>query len=158
VRGWRATHRVFYDALRALGVTASKAKLMYYAVYLGGPKWIEIIPGDPCGPNCVFQVEVAQSGASASLEFDVAGGAGPAAELAIQSEESGGNAMTISRAADYDEPGFVEELQRVELLLDAAGDEIDLDYLERRAKERRPNDFFYANDSQIELESGFAFE
>ena len=35
VRPWRQTHRVFYDALIESGVSAARAKLLYYAVYLG---------------------------------------------------------------------------------------------------------------------------
>src|SRR5690606_11635137 len=31
-----------------------KAKIMYSAVYLGGPKWVELVPGQSCGPNCIF--------------------------------------------------------------------------------------------------------
>ena len=38
VRPWRQTHRVFYEGLRDQGVVESKAKLMYYAVYLAGPR------------------------------------------------------------------------------------------------------------------------
>lgn len=53
VRSWRQTHRVFYDALLELGVGENKAMLMYYAVYLGGPKWVELIPGHNCGTNCL---------------------------------------------------------------------------------------------------------
>lgn len=54
VRGWRQTHRMFYDAMVTLGVPAFKAKLMYAAVYLGGPKWTELVPGESCGPKCIF--------------------------------------------------------------------------------------------------------
>ena len=65
--------------------------------------------------------------------------------------------MVISRGARYDEPGFVDELQDVERILATQGDEVDLDFLERRAREKRPNDFFYENESQIEVEGGFTF-
>ncbi|KPP83370.1 MAG: Protein of unknown function (DUF1353) [Rhodobacteraceae bacterium HLUCCO07] len=36
---WRDVHRMFYDALRVGGTPETKAKLMYAAVYLGGPRW-----------------------------------------------------------------------------------------------------------------------
>lgn len=36
---WRAVHRVFYSGMRASGVSESRAKLMYAAVYFGGPRW-----------------------------------------------------------------------------------------------------------------------
>lgn len=38
-RSWQDTHRVFYDAMRSSGETATKAKIMYYAVYRFGPRW-----------------------------------------------------------------------------------------------------------------------
>ena len=56
VRTWRQTHRMFYDALIDLGVNKAKAKIMYFAVYLGGPRWIKIVPGEVCGENCVKNV------------------------------------------------------------------------------------------------------
>ena len=34
-------HRLFYDGLRANGVSKSKAKVMYYAVLVGGSDWNE---------------------------------------------------------------------------------------------------------------------
>lgn len=36
---WRDVHRMFYDALRVGGTPETKAKVMYAAVYLGGPRW-----------------------------------------------------------------------------------------------------------------------
>ncbi len=36
---WQEVHRMFYDALRVSGTPAIKAKIMYAAVYLGGPRW-----------------------------------------------------------------------------------------------------------------------
>lgn len=40
-RPWRAVHRVFYDAMLVSGVATARAKLMYSAVYFGGPRWSE---------------------------------------------------------------------------------------------------------------------
>ena len=40
-RTWQATHRVFYDGMIASGVGIAQAKLMYYAVLWGGPRWEE---------------------------------------------------------------------------------------------------------------------
>jgi hypothetical protein len=53
VRPWRETHRMFYDALVDLGVDSTKAKIMYFAVYLGGPKWVKLVPGQNCGTKCI---------------------------------------------------------------------------------------------------------
>lgn len=39
VRRWRDTARMFYAAMRCSGVGATKAKIMFYAVYRFGPKW-----------------------------------------------------------------------------------------------------------------------
>jgi len=36
---WQDTHKVFYDAMRAAGVSEKTAKVMYGAVYLFGPRW-----------------------------------------------------------------------------------------------------------------------
>ncbi len=38
-RTWQQVHRVFYDAMRAVGVEATVAKAMYAAVYAFGPRW-----------------------------------------------------------------------------------------------------------------------
>lgn len=57
VRSWRATHRVFYDMLRASDVPLLRAKLLYYAVFTFGPKWGYLDQGDVCGVNCINSVE-----------------------------------------------------------------------------------------------------
>jgi hypothetical protein len=36
---WREVHQVFYDAMIASGVSVTKAKTMYFAVYAFGPRW-----------------------------------------------------------------------------------------------------------------------
>lgn len=41
---WQNVHRMFYDALRVSGTPPTKAKIMYAAVYLGGPRWY--MPGE----------------------------------------------------------------------------------------------------------------
>lgn len=58
VRSALVTHRVFFDALIASGVDAVKANTMYYAVLVGGPKWIKLITGEPCkvGSDCIRKV------------------------------------------------------------------------------------------------------
>lgn len=45
---WQATHRVFYDGLIAAGIPTPAAKILYGAVYGGGPRWSRIagaVPG-----------------------------------------------------------------------------------------------------------------
>ncbi len=53
VRTWRETHKAFYYMLRSLEVPKIKAKIMYYAVFVGGPKWVELVVGNDCGKNCI---------------------------------------------------------------------------------------------------------
>ena len=38
-RSSRGTHRMFYSAMRCSGVSPTKAKIMFYAVYRFGPRW-----------------------------------------------------------------------------------------------------------------------
>ncbi|WP_417206592.1 DUF1353 domain-containing protein [Antarctobacter sp.] len=40
-RSWREVHRMFFEALLVNGTPPKKAKIMYAAVYLGGPRWDE---------------------------------------------------------------------------------------------------------------------
>lgn len=57
VRSWRDTHRMFYDAMIDLKLNTTKAKIMYYAVYWGGPKWVDLVPGQNCGEGCINNVQ-----------------------------------------------------------------------------------------------------
>ena len=57
VRTWRDTHRMFYDAMRDSGVNAAKAKVMYFAVYFAGPKWVRLVEGERCGRNCIQNLQ-----------------------------------------------------------------------------------------------------
>lgn len=36
---WQNVHRMFYEALRVGGTAPKKAKIMFAAVYIGGPRW-----------------------------------------------------------------------------------------------------------------------
>lgn len=38
-RDWQAVHRMFYDGLRVGGTDEVRAKIMFAAVWLGGPRW-----------------------------------------------------------------------------------------------------------------------
>jgi hypothetical protein len=135
VRPWRQTHRVFYDALIQSGVTEAKAKLLYYAVYLGGPKWVELIPGKGCGGNCVFKVEI--NGLFGEGKKDK---------------------TIIARPPRYDEAGFSTELKEVERLINEGGNKVDLNFLEKRAERIEPNDFYYKNGDKATIGGGLAIE
>ena len=75
VRTWQQTHLMFYDALIDLNISKVKAKTMYYAVYLGGPRWEEIVPGENCGNNCIKYVRPDNSffrlGSGLTKRFDI---------------------------------------------------------------------------------------
>lgn len=38
-RPWREVHRMFYEGLRVGGTDKTRAKIMFAAVYIGGPRW-----------------------------------------------------------------------------------------------------------------------
>jgi len=40
---WQQVHRMFYEAMLAAGTPKVKAKVMYYAVLVGGPRWEKVI-------------------------------------------------------------------------------------------------------------------
>lgn len=124
VRGWRETHRMFYDALLALGVPMVKAKIMYAAVYLGGPKWTSLVLGESCGPNCVFDA----SGTS----------------------ESPMPSITLFRDDDYGSASFLRVLSDVETRL-AEQENLSLADIEAIIHERRGDDFFYRTPGHLNV-------
>jgi hypothetical protein len=42
-RSWQNVHLVFYEAMLTSGVALSRARLMYAAVYWGGPRWSDTV-------------------------------------------------------------------------------------------------------------------
>jgi hypothetical protein len=134
VRPWRQTHRVFYDALVETGVADAKSKLMYYAVYLFGPKWLELIAGKPCGKNCVFKVDI---------------------DAQLGGKDAG--KLIISRPSQYSDPELPGDLKEVEKLIAEQGDKVNLGYLEQRAQRKRPNDYFYTRGDTANI-GGLAVE
>ena len=40
---WRSVHRLFYRAMLVSGVSVRRAKVMYVAVYFGGPRWDDMV-------------------------------------------------------------------------------------------------------------------
>jgi hypothetical protein len=129
VRPWRQTHRVFYEGLINQGVSKVKAKVMYFAVYLGGPKWVHLIPGVKCAGDCINFFKR------------------PGQELAIR-----------SRAADYSAPDIPAELTKLQTELEADPDHLSLDDLDKRAVALRPNDYYYKNGADVVVEGGLATE
>jgi hypothetical protein len=129
VRPWRTTHRVFYEGLIDQGVPQAKAKLMYYAVYLGGPKWVKLIPGIQCKGNCIKSITA-----------------------------SDGKPVIRYREADYATVTSEAELGALEQELQANPDGISLEDLEKRAQQKRPDDFFYRNGDQVRMKNVLATE
>jgi hypothetical protein len=121
VRPWTQTHRVFYEGLIANGVSQAKAKTMYFAVFLGGPKWIKLIPGIKCGPNCVNDFK-----------------------------STSGVAGVYSRRADYSAADIMPSVQSVARLLELNPASLSLDELENLARKIRPTDFFYKHGETID--------
>jgi hypothetical protein len=115
VRPWRQTHRVFYDMLRALNVPILKSKVMYYAVLIGGPKWVGLVPGDSCGTLCVN----AYNNLKSAQKY-------------------------LFRPARYAEiKGFDQKLKNMEQLLKEK--DLSLDEIDAIAISESPNDFYFKN-------------
>lgn len=129
VRSWRKTHRVFYSALLDQGVSVAKAKTMYFAVLVGGPKWIKLIPGKNCGKNCVNAMKSAT-----------------------------GVGGYRSRPADYSLPALPVALQELHTQLQLDPDSMSLDQLETRAVRLRPDDFYFAHGDEIVVSSPYITE
>ena len=120
VRPWRQTHRVFYEGLVDQGVAKAKAKIMYFAVFLGGPKWVELIPSNNCGPNCVNAIKTL-SGVSG----------------------------VWARKADYSGADLHAAVKDLSTELDRAPDSLSLDQLDARAESLRPSDFYFAHGDKV---------
>ncbi len=124
VRPWTQTHRVFYEGLIAGGVPLGKAKTMYFAVVLGGPKWIQLVPGIKCGDNCVKNFK-----------------------------STSGVAGIYSRKANYSATDVGPSMQAVAKLLDINPDSLSLEDIEKLARQLRPGDFFFKNGDKIDASS-----
>lgn len=121
VRPWPQTHRVFYDGLLAGGVSKAKAKTMYFAVVLGGPKWVKLKPGSSCGPNCVQNFK-----------------------------STAGVSGVYARRADYSAPDIAPSVQLVARILEMNPDSMSVDELEKLARGLRPKDFFLSNGDVVD--------
>ena len=136
VHSWRETNWVFYDALLAGGVTEAKAEVMYYAVAIGGPKWISLIEGVPCkvGNACIESVNVPTK----------------IPRSAIVTSDSG--QLMAVRPAQYDRLDMASELKAVADLVEQPGAKVSLADLDARAKARNPDDFFLQNPDSIQYQ------
>lgn len=111
---WRETHLMFYNALIDLGVSEFKAKVMYYAVYVGGPRWIDVL-----AEGCEGR---------------------PAAECA--KDKTLRVVKTIMRPSKYDKMDMAGEMRAAEDHM-AIKPDTTLRELEKMAQDRHPDDMFY---------------
>jgi hypothetical protein len=133
VRPWRQTHRVFYDALRKSGVPASTAATMYFAILIGGPKWVKLVPGRPCpvGLSCIHNVE------EVALM--------PGMNLAI-----GENSELLATRPDlYETATFETALRENTPAIEALGDTLTPEQIEALAKQALPDDFFFRSGEEV---------
>lgn len=119
VRPWRQTHRVFYDMLRSLGVPRIKSKVMYYAVYVGGPKWVALVPGNDCGFQCINTFNTLSSEKKYLYE-------------------------TESYSSIKDLP---DRLKKMEAMLEEK--DLSLDEIDEIAISESPNDFYYTTGDTV---------
>ncbi|MBZ9772615.1 DUF1353 domain-containing protein [Mesorhizobium sp. CO1-1-8] len=132
VRSWRQTHRVFYDALRASAVGSEKAGIMYFAILVGGPKWIKLVKGKPCGVGlgCINQV-------GASLQL-------PGTGLSV--DENGG--LIAVRGAQYGTAKFAKTMADNLPQLEAQGGSLTPEVVEQKASQAMADDVFFANGDE----------
>lgn len=133
VREWRVTHRAFYEGLRASGVPEGRASLMYYAVLVGGPKWIELIPGAPCGTGgaCINQVDVSTQVRGSFIAMNDEGQA------------------LVRRPALYATPGFSAAMERFQAEHAANPAGPTREQAEAAAARDMSGDFFFRNGRSI---------
>lgn len=117
---WRDTHLMFYDALIAQGVSEYKAKLMYYAVYLEGPKWLDVLK--------VMDCEKTPDGKCARETLMVVD--------------------RIARPDRYDSKELHDDMVATEEYMKKNPD-VSLAELEEMARRKHPNDSFYQRGAGI---------
>ncbi|MCX7305889.1 MAG: DUF1353 domain-containing protein [Hyphomicrobiales bacterium] len=133
VRPWRQTHRMFHEALIKSGVEQGKAGIMYFAVLVGGPKWVKLIKGKPCpiGMGCINQFSVGASIPGSEL------GIGDQAELLLVRPES------------YASAQFANAMQQNLPELSAKGDALTEVEVEALAEKAMGNDFYFKNGDEV---------
>lgn len=111
---WRETHLMFFNALIDLGMSSFKAKTMYYSVYVGGPRWLDLLKPVACdnksAGDCVKDSAVKV-------------------------------VKTLTRPSHYGEMDMGEEMKVVEDYMKANPD-ASLDDLETMGRERHPDQMY----------------
>ncbi len=133
VRTWRQTHKVFHEALLASGVSAAKAGIMYFAVLVGGPKWVKLVQGKPCpvGMACINQFDVTAAIPGGQIGFSAEG------------------ELILSRDDLYDSATFQNLLQEAMPVLESSGEDLDAATVEALAAEAMRDDFYFKNGDEV---------
>jgi hypothetical protein len=129
VRPMLKTHWVFYDALLASGVSSKKAKIMYAAILIGGPKWISLIPGKPCKKGAACVQSVSELPLPAGAARGVADDGKP----------------IIYRDANYDNANVKAAIEDVTKMIEANPESVSEESLEKIAGSVPGNELFFNN-------------
>jgi hypothetical protein len=129
VRRMLQTHWVFFDGLLTSHVSPAKAKLMYAAILIGGPKWIDLIPGEPCkqGTDCIQSVSKVQL---------------PSEAYVTTAEDAH---SIIARGPQYDKPEVKAAFEEIRQKIEANPDAVSEDDILAEARKVPQNQFFFSN-------------
>lgn len=133
VRSWRKTHKVFHEALLSSGVSPGKAGIMYFAVLVGGPKWVKLVQGKPCpvGMACINQFDVTAAVPGGQIGFSAEGG------------------LVMARDDLYETKGFDNLLREHMPILESKGDDLSADEVEILAAKAMDDDFYFKNADEV---------
>ena len=139
VRPWTDTARVFYQAMVTNQTPVSKAKVMYYAVYVFGPHWGQLKPGQFCGDHCIniapHEYAIESDGSDKKLEAL----APPVGGGLFYVEPPHANASDVPELAD---------VKKMVEAAEVSGNPMSLGELERQATIRHPEKIFLAIAAQ----------
>jgi hypothetical protein len=124
VRPWRETHWAFFDALNAMNLPPDKARLMYFAVLVGGPKWEKLDPAKACSVGTACQ-KAAIPGA-----------------IEPRSRTIGtGDDRYLVRPASYGDARFQRDMKAAAQRL-ASSPDLSAEDIEAMARTARPDDYY----------------
>jgi hypothetical protein len=123
------THWVFYDGLLTSHVPPAKAKVMYAAILIGGPKWIDLIPGKPCkqGATCIQSVSKVRL---------------PSKAYVTTAEDAH---SIIARGPQYDEPEVKAAIEKIRQKIELNPEAVSEDDILAEARKLPQNQFFFDN-------------
>src|SRR5690606_6114879 len=100
---------------------------MYFAVLVGGPKWVKLVQGKPCpvGMACINQFDVTAAVPGGQISFSAEGG------------------LVMERDDIYDTATFDNLLQDNTQALEAKGDTLTAEEVEALAAKVMEDDFYF---------------